>query len=81
VDCALLWLPNCSTSKNLFTAFVVDFGRATRERRAGPVRRDGSERLREWRRLLAMGEVANRAELARRVGVSHARVTQALRRP
>ena len=33
----------------------------------------------EWQRLLDSGEVPSRAELARRVGVSRARVTQVLR--
>jgi len=34
-----------------------------------------------WRDMLDKGIVKNRAELARREGVSRARVTQALRRP
>lgn len=35
----------------------------------------------EWRDMLVKGLVKNRAELARREGVSRARVTQALRGP
>jgi uncharacterized protein with von Willebrand factor type A (vWA) domain len=37
-----------------------------------------SETVAEWRRVLDEGVVKNRAEVARRVGVSGARVTQAL---
>ena len=33
----------------------------------------------EWRQMLVTGMVKNRSELARRVGVSRARITQALR--
>jgi hypothetical protein len=35
-------------------------------------------RAEEWRQLLASGEVTSRAALARRAGVSRARVTQVL---
>lgn len=73
-------LPNYSSNKNHFTAFLVDFGQPAQQERTGHVRRDPNERAREWRRMLEAGEVANRAELARRVGVSRARVTQVLRR-
>ena len=42
-------------------------------------RMDGRELVAsEWQSLLNEGEVANRAELARRMGVSRARVTQVL---
>jgi len=75
-----LGLPNSSSSKNLFTAFRVDFGRPGQEPRARRVRPDPKERAGEWRRMLDAGEVANRAELARQVGVSRARVTQVLGR-
>jgi hypothetical protein len=73
-----LRLPNSSSNKNLFTAFLKDFGRPVRERRTIRTRADPNQRVREWRRMLEAGEVANRAELARRVGVSRARVTQML---
>ena len=71
-------LPNSSTSKNLFTAFLVDFGRPVLKERAARVRPNPGERAREWRRMLESGEVASRAELARQAGVSRARVTQVL---
>jgi hypothetical protein len=58
----------------------MDFGRPAREARAEKERPDPNERFREWRRMLEAGEVANRAELARRAGVSRARVTQVLKR-
>ena len=73
-------LPNSSTSQNLFTAFLVDFGRPVQERTARRVQPDPKERAGEWRRMLDSGEAANRAELARQVGVSRARVTQVLGR-
>lgn len=79
-NCAFRWLPDRSSNKNRFTAFLVDFGRPAQGRRAGRMRPDPNERAREWRRMLDSGEVANRAELARRAGVSRARVTQVLRR-
>ena len=44
----------------------------------GRARLNLSERTREWQRMFEAGEVATRAELARRVGVSRARVTQVL---
>lgn len=72
-------LPNSSSSENLFAAFLVDFGRPAREGRLARVRPNPTERAREWRRMLEVGEVASRAELARRAGVSRARVTQVLR--
>lgn len=58
----------------------MDFGQPAQNRRIGRARRDPNKRVREWMRMLAAGEVANRAELARRVGVSRARVTQVLKR-
>lgn len=57
---------------------LMDFGRPVRERRSERARADPGERVREWRRMLEAGEVANRAALARRMGVSRARVTQVL---
>jgi hypothetical protein len=45
---------------------------AARARRANPV-------VSGWAEMLATGEVSSRAELARKSGVSRARVTQALR--
>ena len=56
----------------------MDFGRPTPKRPTGRARLNLSERTREWQRMLEAGEVATRAELARRVGVSRARVTQVL---
>jgi hypothetical protein len=42
------------------------------------IRRGTEEVVAEWQRLLDDGVVKNRAELARRIGVSRARITQAL---
>ena len=42
------------------------------------IKRGTEQVVAEWRRLLDDGVVKNRAELARRVGVSRARITRAL---
>jgi hypothetical protein len=72
-------LPNSSSNKNLFTALLMHFGRPVRKQQAPKVRPDPKERAREWREMLESGVVPSRAELARRMGVSRARVTQVLR--
>lgn len=43
-----------------------------------PVPEPIADRAAAFRHLLASGEVRNRADLARRFGISHARVTQVL---
>src|SRR5213075_221527 len=79
-------LPNSSSSKNFATCVVVDFAAARRRIRGVRVPRDsqaGAEtfpRAVEWERQLAVGEVRSRAEIARREGLSRARVTQILGR-
>ena len=75
-------LPRSASNKNFATCLVVDFARA-RKRLIGPaparVPRGPEARLAralEWQRQLDAGEVASRAEIARREGISRARVTQ-----
>ena len=75
-------LPKSSSSKNFASCVVVDFAAA---RKSGPRcvtrdRHDPQERALEWLRQLETGEVASRAAIARREGLSRARVTQALNR-
>jgi hypothetical protein len=53
---------------------------AARRELVSPAPKPVVSRAAEWRRLLDSGEVPTRAALARRFGVSRARVTQALRR-
>jgi hypothetical protein len=73
-------LPNNSSSKNFATCIVVDFAAARKrpKQRAAGQRIHPRERAVEWLRQLEAGEVASRAALARREGVSRARVTQVL---
>jgi chaperonin cofactor prefoldin len=79
------WLPNSSSSKNFATCVILDFA-AERKRRLqvhvpkARVRAETLSRADEWERLLAAGEVRSRAEIARREGLSRARVTQILGR-
>jgi hypothetical protein len=63
--------------RDVFEVRLPSLGRhVAAERRA---RRGSTEALAErWQRMLDDGEVTSRAELARREGVSRARVTQAL---
>ena len=74
------WLPNSSGSKNFATCAVVDFAAARKraKQRAAGLRLDPRERAVEWMRQLQAGEVASRAALARREGLSRARVSQVL---
>jgi hypothetical protein len=74
------WLPNSSSSKNFATCVVVNFAAARKrpKHRAAGKRFDPRERAIEWLRQLEAGEVASRAALARREGLSRARVSQAL---
>jgi hypothetical protein len=78
-------LPRSASNKNFATCIVVDFARARKRMRSaarpreprGPAAR--LARALEWQRQLDVGEVASRAEIARREGVSRARVTQIMR--
>jgi hypothetical protein len=78
---ALRLLPNSSSSKNFATCVVVDFAAARKRHGVARVpapaqRRDETlPRAIEWERQLAAGEVRSRAEIARREGLSRARVT------
>ena len=75
-------LPRSASHKNFATCFVVDFARARKRLRPerppreprGPAAR--LARALEWQRQIDAGEVASRAEIARREGISRARVTQ-----
>jgi hypothetical protein len=73
-------LPNSSSSKNFATCVVVDFAAARKrpKQRAARKQLDPRERAVEWLRQLEAGEVASRAALARREGLSRARVSQVL---
>jgi hypothetical protein len=75
-------LPNSSSSKNFATCVVVDFAVARRRRTSarGRTGLGGLERAAEWQRQLDCGAVASRAAIARREGLSRARVTQLLKR-
>ena len=73
-------------TRNFATCLVVDFARARKRLRAAAATtrepRDPSARLARalvWQRQLDAGEVAARAEIARREGISRARVTQIMR--
>jgi hypothetical protein len=75
-------LPRSASNKNFASCLVVDFSRARkhllvakeRTKPIGPSAR--LERAFEWQRQLDTGEVVSRAEIARREGISRARVTQ-----
>ena len=78
----MLWLPEVVAQSVLVDSFSCHLPRLYLR-----CRRESNSRLAEgtahvvseWQHLLDAGLVKNRAELARRVGVSRARVTQALR--
>jgi hypothetical protein len=59
---------------------VVDFAAARKraKQRSARERLDPRERAVEWLRQLRAGEVASRAAIARREGLSRARVSQVL---
>jgi hypothetical protein len=78
----VILLPNSSSSKNFATCIVVDFAAAKKSPRRGMTRdrHDPLKRALEWLRQLETGEVASRAAIARREGISRARVTQILGR-
>jgi len=66
---------------------VIDFARARADRKgrklrhkSGTLRVDILARALEWERQLEAGEVESRAAIARREGLSRARVTQVMMR-
>lgn len=81
------WLPKCASTENYASRVVVQLAevrerkkrRSLAELRAEQAVRQ-EVRADEWRRALASGEVASRAALARREGVSRAWVTKVLGR-
>ena len=75
------WLPNCATSKNFTATVVIDWETARKRLRpqAAPrAEESASERAQRWLWELESGEVESRAAIARREGLSRARVTQIL---
>jgi hypothetical protein len=78
-------LPRSASNKNFATCIAVDFARARKRVRAATVAREPRgpaarlARAVEWQRQLDAGEVASRAQIARREGLSRARVTQITR--
>ena len=81
-------LPSCVPRKNFSSRVVIELeaekrrrecAREAAERAARATRLEVQrDRAREFQRLLDSGEVRNRAELARRLGISRARVTQVM---
>ena len=65
--------------RDVFTVHLPSLMRRCRKEARERVAAGINETIADWRRMLDEGVVKNRAELARRVGVSRARVTQALR--
>jgi hypothetical protein len=92
VDCALVrfadsqssrgWLPKAGNCKNFSEQFQLVRRRASiavekeREGQRRTRRVPALERAHEFQQLLDSGEVENRAQIARRHGISRARVTQ-----
>jgi ParB-like chromosome segregation protein Spo0J len=78
-------LPRSASNKNFATCLVVDFARARKRLGAAAAAREQRgptarlARALEWQRQLDAGEVASRADIARREGLSRARVTQIMR--
>ncbi len=75
------WLPGLVSHRTLRFSFKCQLPSLLQLRHRETNRRikRGTENVvAEWRRLLDEGIVKNRAELARRAGVSRARITQAL---
>ena len=78
-------LPRWVSTENYRAAGIVvlevptNFGGSKSMTRTGLSTKPMATRASEWRRLLESGEVSTRADIARRFGVSQARVTQALR--
>jgi hypothetical protein len=75
------WLPTPVSQRTIRASFKCHLPSLTflhRRETKHRIKLGTSEVISEWRRLLDDGAVKNRAELARRVGVSRARVTRAL---
>ena len=75
------WLPSAVSQRTIRASFKCHLPsltflhlRETKHR----INQGTPQAITEWRRLLDDGMVKNRAELARRVGVSRARITRAL---
>ncbi|MFQ6030629.1 MAG: hypothetical protein ACE5Q6_24425 [Dehalococcoidia bacterium] len=76
-----LWLPTPVSQRTLPVSFNCHLQSLTylrRREKKHRIKRGTDEVVTEWRRLLNDGVVKNRADLARRVGVSRARITRAL---
>ena len=75
------WLPSPVSQRTLRVSFKCHLRSLTqlcRRETTHRINRGTDDVVGEWRRLLDQGAVKNRAELARRVGVSRARITRAL---
>ena len=70
------WLPNSSSSKYFSSCLVIDIARARADRKGRKLRHNILARALEGHRQLEAGEVESRAAIARREGLSRARVTQ-----
>lgn len=76
-----LWLPGLvpqSVLRDVFQVRLSSLARAAVATTRGRVRAGAEAVASEWHRLIHEGTVENRAALARRQGVSRARVTQVL---
>jgi hypothetical protein len=76
---ASAWLPNYGSSKNFTATVLVDFQAARKRLRpkaARPSQLSASARALEWLRQLGTGEIESQAAIARREGLSRARVSQ-----
>ncbi|MFQ6028916.1 MAG: recombinase family protein [Dehalococcoidia bacterium] len=75
------WLPSPVSHRTLRVSFNCHLPSLTylhRREKKHRIKRGTDEIVTEWQRLLDDGVVKNRAELARRIGVSRARITLAL---
>ena len=75
------WLPGLVSHRTLrfsFKCHLPSLLQLRHRERNHRISRGTDEVVAEWQRLLDEGVVKNRAELARRVGVSRARITRAL---
>jgi hypothetical protein len=77
----LNWLPGLvsqSVLKDLFSCHLPSLERRCREESKERQGKGITDLAYDWQQMLDTGEVKNRAELARRIGVTRARVTQVL---
>ena len=75
------WLPTLVSHRTLRFSFKCQLPSLVQLRHRETnhrIRRGTEEVVAEWQHLLDYGVVKSRAELARRVGVSRARITRAL---